>query len=229
MILHKSRFAKALALLFAALTLSPALLADHTPDPSTVTVAGNLQSELGCPGDWQPDCAATHLGFDAVDEVWQGIFNIPAGSWEYKATLNDTWDESYPGANIPLTLGAPTDVKFYYDHETHWITDNQNSRIATAVGSFQSEIGCPGDWQPDCLRSWLQDMDGDGIYSFTTDQIPAGSYQFKVALDEANDGLEAIGGFVIATATASSKKLLAPISAPGAATLYGPFSHFINP
>jgi pullulanase-type alpha-1,6-glucosidase len=187
MTLHKSHFAKALALLFAVITLPPALLADHTPDPSSVTIAGSLQDELGCPGDWQPDCAATHLGFDAADEVWQGSFNIPAGSWEYKAALNDTWDENYPGANIPLALGAPADVKFYYNHETHWITDNQNSRIATAVGSFQSELGCPGDWQPDCLRSWLQDQDGDEVYSFSTDQIPAGDYEAKVAIDESWD------------------------------------------
>ena len=29
--------------------------ADHTPLPGTVTLVGSLQSELGCPGDWQPD------------------------------------------------------------------------------------------------------------------------------------------------------------------------------
>ena len=46
--------------------------------------------------------------------------------------------------------------------------------IATAPGSFQSELGCPGDWQPDCLRSWLQDPDGDGIYTFSHALDPAG-------------------------------------------------------
>jgi hypothetical protein len=90
---------------------------------------------------------------------------------EYKAALNDSWAENYGlnaqpnGANIPLNLAAPTSVKFYYDHKSHWVTDNVN-RIATAPGSYQSEIGCSGDWQPDCLRSWLQDPDGDGIYTF---------------------------------------------------------------
>jgi pullulanase-type alpha-1,6-glucosidase len=160
-----------------------------TPDPATVTIAGDLQSELGCPGDWQTDCVSSHLAFDAG--VWQGVFNVPAGSWEYKAALNDSWDENYganaqrDGANIPLDLGAPVDVKFYYDHESHWITDNVNSVIATVPGDFQSALGCPGNWQPDCLRSWLQDPDGDGIYGFTTDAIPAGNYEAKVAHDEA--------------------------------------------
>ena len=88
------------------------------------------------------------------------------------------------GPNIPLTLGAQTSVKFYYDHETHWVTDNVGSVIAVAPGSFQSELGCPGDWQPDCLRSWLEDVDGDGTYSFETTAIPAGDYETKVALNE---------------------------------------------
>jgi hypothetical protein len=164
-------------------------VADHTPAPTIVTVAGNLQSELGCSGDWQPDCAVTHLAFDSADAAWQGTFTVPAGNWEYKAPVNDSWDENYGlgaqqnGANIPLSLGADTDVKFYYSHETHWITDNVNSVIATAPGNYQDEIGCPGDWQPDCLRSWLQDPDGDGIFTFTA-IIPGGDYEVKVAINE---------------------------------------------
>ncbi len=133
---------------------SAPVLASHTPAPSAVTIAGSLQSELGCSGDWMADCAATHLAFDADDGVWQGTFAVPAGDWEYKAPLNDAWDENYGlhatagGANIPLSLGAPRSVKFYYDHESHWVTDNVGSVIAVAPGSFQSELGCAGDWDP---------------------------------------------------------------------------------
>ncbi|MCK5429197.1 MAG: hypothetical protein KAI94_06985, partial [Anaerolineales bacterium] len=29
--------------------------------PISVTLVGDLQDELGCPGDWQPECADTHL------------------------------------------------------------------------------------------------------------------------------------------------------------------------
>ncbi len=170
-----------------------ATVSANTPNPTSVTIAGSLQSELGCPGDWQPDCATTHLAYDSNDDVWQGTFSVPAGSWEYKAALNDSWDENYGanaqpgGANIGLSLGAPSDVMFFYDHKTHWVTDNQNSIIATVPGSFQSEIGCPGDWDPGCLRSWLEDPDGDGIYTFTTSAIPAGSYEAKVALNQSWD------------------------------------------
>ena len=158
--------------------------------PWTVTIAGNLQSELGCPGDWQPDCATTHLVFDANDVVWQGTFNVPADAWEYKAALDDSWTENYGanaqanGANIPFALLATTAVKFYYDHATHWVTDNVGSMIATVPGSFQSELGCAGDWDPGCLRSWLQDTDDDGTYTRTVTALPAGTYECKVAIDE---------------------------------------------
>jgi len=183
-----------MTLIAGVMAPTPAL-ASHTPNPTSVTIAGSLQSELGCTGDWQPDCANTHLAYDANDDIWQGTFNIPAstnepgGKWEYKAPLNDTWDENYGlhavqgGDNIPLTADG-TPVKFYYDHKSHWVTDNKSSRIATAPGSYQSEIGCSGDWDPGCLRSWLEDTDGDGIYTLATTAIPQGNYAFKVAINE---------------------------------------------
>ena len=164
-----------------------------TPTPTSVTVAGSLQSEIGCSGDWVVDCATSHLAYDANDDVWQGTWTLPSGSYEYKAAINDAWDENYgagatpDGANIPLALGASAAVKFYYDHKTHWITDDVNSVIAIAVGSFQSELGCSGDWQQDCLRSWLEDPDGDGVFTFSTTTLPAGSYDAKVTIHESWD------------------------------------------
>jgi hypothetical protein len=188
----------------ALLILASALLIVSTAraNPTTVTIPGSLQSEIGCPGDWDPACATTHLTYDAGDDVWQGTWSVLAGSYEYKVALNDTWDVNYGlnavqnGANIPLNLAGTTSVKFYYDDKTHWITDNVNSVIATAVGSFQSEMGCASDWDPGCLRSWLQDPDGNGIYSFTTNSIPVGSYEAKVAINEAWDENYGAGGLL---------------------------------
>ena len=126
-----------LSLVVNALPVSAAPLkgATATPpqapsvNPANVTIAGDLQSELGCAGDWDPACATTHLTYDATDDVWQGTFSVPTGSYNYKAALNDGWTESYGanggGDNIPLTVGSTTSVKFYYDHNTHWVADNR--------------------------------------------------------------------------------------------------------
>ena len=179
-----------IALAATGLVLPAATTAANTPDPTSVTIAGSLQVAAGCPVDWDPTCAVTHLTYDANDDVWQGTFALPAGSYDYKAALNDSWTENYGlnavsnGSNIPLTVPSADSVKFYYDHKSHWITDNKSSVIAVAPGSFQSELGCAADWDPTCLRSWLQDPDGDGIYTFQTTALPAGSYDTKVAINE---------------------------------------------
>jgi pullulanase-type alpha-1,6-glucosidase len=202
----KRKFMPAMiGLLAMVLSIVTGLLPVHAPipvaaDTPTVTLVGNLQDELGCPGDWQPDCSQTNLAYDGSDDVFQATFSLPAGSYEYKVALNGSWAENYgkggalDGPNIPLALGEEKAVKFYYDHKSHWITDNVNSVIASVAGNFQSEMGCPGDWQPDCLRSWLQDLDGDGIYSFATTAIPAGNYEAKVTINEGWDENYGAGG-----------------------------------
>src|SRR5690349_11559779 len=59
-----ARLSAAGLLVLAATTLTAGpVFAAHTNAPASVTVAGSLQEELGCSGDWQPDCADTHLAF----------------------------------------------------------------------------------------------------------------------------------------------------------------------
>ena len=52
-------------------------------DPISVTIAGSFQNELGCPGDWQPDCPITALT-NVGNGVWRAEYTVPAGNWEYK-------------------------------------------------------------------------------------------------------------------------------------------------
>lgn len=170
--------------------------------PAAVGIPGNYQSESGCAGDWDPACPATQLAYDSNGDIWRNTFSIsPAAAYEYKVALNGSWDWNYGlhaqqnGPNIPLTTTAtPQSVTFYYDHKTHWVTDNVSSIIATVPGSFQSEMGCSGDWDPGCFRTWLQDIQGSGLYSFSTNTIPAGSYEAKVALNGSWDVNYGAGG-----------------------------------
>ena len=46
--------------LFIVLAVGLAILpaaASSTPNPTSVTVVGDLQSKAGCEGDWDPTCA----------------------------------------------------------------------------------------------------------------------------------------------------------------------------
>jgi hypothetical protein len=70
------------ALLATSIVQAAAPPSPAAADPASVTIAGSLQSELGCPGDWQPECAATNLTPDTDDGVWQATFTVPTGDWE---------------------------------------------------------------------------------------------------------------------------------------------------
>jgi len=54
------------------------------------------------------------------------------------------------------------------------------STMVNVPGSWQAAVGCEGDWDPACEITALTD-NGDGTYSGTFD-IPAGEYEFKVAI-----------------------------------------------
>jgi pullulanase-type alpha-1,6-glucosidase len=168
--------------------------------PTSVTVAGTMDSELGCGADWKPDCAAAHLTYDSRDGIWKGAWQLPAGSYDYKAAINDNWTENYGaggvsnGGNITVTVPDDQLVHFYYDPATHWITSDVQNPIVTAPGDFQAALGCGGDWAPDCLRPWLQDPDGDGTYTFSTAQIPAGTWNTKAAVGLSWDENYGAGG-----------------------------------
>ena len=153
-----------------------------------VTLAGDFQSELGCPGDWQQDCSASGLLYDAATNRWFGIFSIPPGNWEYKVTINNSWAENYGldgvpnGPNIPLTVTGDKKILFRYDPLTHLVTATPINYSVILAGDFQSELGCPGDWQPDCPLTGLAFYPASNLWKgdFT---LPAGNWQFKVTLD----------------------------------------------
>ena len=101
---------------------------------NSVTVAGSLQSEIGCADDWDPACAASHLTFNTTNGLWEGTFQIPAGSYEYKVAINNSWDVNYGaggaagGSNIPLSsLEAQSSVTFVWDQVSHIVTHTLNN------------------------------------------------------------------------------------------------------
>jgi maltose/maltodextrin transport system substrate-binding protein/arabinogalactan oligomer/maltooligosaccharide transport system substrate-binding protein len=117
----------------AVAQISDAIVKLQTGAVDSVTIAGSLQSEAGCPEDWNPACESTFLTDEDGDGVWTGTFALPAGEYEYKAALNGGWAENYgadgakDGANIALSLAADTEVTFTFDNNTKMITDSVNN------------------------------------------------------------------------------------------------------
>ncbi|HSP75545.1 MAG TPA: alpha-amylase family glycosyl hydrolase, partial [Cryobacterium sp.] len=106
----------AAAIVLSGLAFTGVAASAATP---TVALVGSLQSELGCAEDWQPACSSTELAPTGVDGVWSAEFTVPAGSYDYKVALNDTWDVTYGldgGAdNIPLTIAGDSRLSFTFD------------------------------------------------------------------------------------------------------------------
>ncbi|PFG40535.1 pullulanase-type alpha-1,6-glucosidase [Georgenia soli] len=160
--------------------------ADEPVGGDLVTVPGSHNAAMGCPGDWQPDCAAAALTLDEPSGKYVGTFTLPAGEYEYKVAVGGSWDVNYGAGGVPggsnVRYTHPGgQVTFLYDPVTHDFTNTSQGPIVTLPGSFQDELGCTGDWQPDCLATWMLDPDQDGTFTFTTDALPSGSYEVKVA------------------------------------------------
>lgn len=181
-----------------------------------VTVPGSHNSEMGCAGDWTPGCEVAKLTLRA-DGVYAGTFDVPAGDYEYKVALGGSWDVNYGangeqnGGNITYSTDGSKPVTFYWNPVTKVVSSSAEGPVVTLPGSFQQEIGCAGDWAPDCLASLMQDGDKDGVYTFSTSEIPDGAYEVKVAhgLDwSENYGVGGAPGGANYTFTATGGKLV---------------------
>ncbi|MCT9002490.1 pullulanase-type alpha-1,6-glucosidase [Microbacterium memoriense] len=188
------------------------------PDDATpygaVSIPGSLNSEMGCAGDWAPDCDQAQM--TQVDGIWQLTVDLPAGDYEYKVATEKSWDENYgangvaSGPNIVLTHpGGP--VTFWFDPRTKVVQSSDDGPVVTLAGSFQSELGCAADWSPECLRAMMFDGDRDGVYTFSTSKLPTGSYEVKVAhglsWDENYGADGAAGGANIAFSATEGKRV----------------------
>jgi maltose-binding protein MalE len=104
----------------------------------SVTLVGSLQSEAGCPEDWNPACETSFMN-DLGEGKYEFVVTLPAGDYEYKVAINGGWAENYgvdadgdgagdkDGGNIALSLAAETEVTFTFDYTAKTITDSVNN------------------------------------------------------------------------------------------------------
>ncbi|WP_404429318.1 pullulanase-type alpha-1,6-glucosidase [Microbacterium lacus] len=169
----------------------PELPIEPEPQETTVygavSVPGSFNELAGCPGNWQPECDAVQM--TNVDGIWTlTLPDLAAGDYEYKVATEKKWDVNFGaggalnGGNIALTH-AGGEITFFFDPRTNNIRTSADGPAITLAGSFQTALGCAENWAPSCLASMMFDRNGDGIFQFTTDDLPTGSYEVKVAHD----------------------------------------------
>jgi hypothetical protein len=169
------------AALVVALFAAPAAFAD----PSVV---GSMQG-------WDPADPDYILELQA-NGVWELEKLLEAGSYDYKVTETDLWDgNDFPSNNQTVSVDGFDFLVWYVNlgatvgtkEGDEYVFHSENPPIV--CGDFMDELGGT-DW--DQTDETLTDMNddglegdgvaGDGIYSWES-VIPAGSYNFKVVLN----------------------------------------------
>ncbi len=136
------------------------VVTDNSAMP-VVTAAGDYQTALGCGANWSATCATTTM----TDPGGTGVYTytttaIPAGNWNTKVTLGQSWNTNYGaggaagGANIPFTVpdsGATT--TFSYNSATHLMTvvsgDGPTAPLNTLGALYTSTATTFRLWSPD--------------------------------------------------------------------------------
>ncbi|WHY21023.1 pullulanase [Paenibacillus sp. G2S3] len=183
------------ALVFSSLGLHPVSVSAET---TKVVLVGDLQSKFISTGaenagnDWDEKSVVTQMTY-SDNGLYTFAGTLPAGEYNYKVALNDSWDENYgfakytnpqgknDGENIHIKLEEETTVTFYYNDITHKIADS-TYYTPIAADKFPRLTGnLPAE-----ALSTLTDSDFDGVYS-TVVTVPQGDYTYKVSVPGATE------------------------------------------
>jgi maltose/maltodextrin transport system substrate-binding protein/arabinogalactan oligomer/maltooligosaccharide transport system substrate-binding protein len=147
----------------------------------------------------------------ATEDVMQELYETGLRPSAFKSVLETTDDpdlkamgeagaEAMPMPNIPemgsvwtaadngITLAAtgeqtPEEAMTDAANQIRELIAGALAGMVNLPGSYQDSAGCGGEWDPACEATALTQGD-DGLYTLTVD-LPAGDYEYKVALDGA--------------------------------------------
>lgn len=163
-----------------------------------VVLVGSLQSALGAAKDWDPADAKTLMKPDGKGHrVFTG--KLKKGNYDFKVAQGGSWDVNYGkdgqpnGGNIALHLAADHEVTFIYDEKTHEISYDYagkaaelakfaNQRDVVLAGDLQTFGGAAAKWAPSDMATKMTAGE-HGFYSLTIKNLPAGTYNYKVAIN----------------------------------------------
>jgi cyclomaltodextrinase len=163
-----------------------------------VVLVGTVQSALGAGKDWDPSDPKTIMKPDGQGHrVYKGM--LKKGNYDYKVAVGGSWDVNYGkdgqpnGGNIALRLAADHEVTFTYDEKTHKISYSYDGMAAeqqkfasvrdiVLCGDLQTLGGAGAKWAPSDYATKMSPTD-HGFYTFTIKDMPAGTYNYKIAIN----------------------------------------------
>lgn len=100
------------------------------PEEKRPRLVGNFQNELGIGEDWKPETSTGFLRDDDFDQVYEALYRVPQGAWQFKVVLGTSWEDEHYGdgsgesGNATLAVVEPegATVTFRYDHRTKRVT-----------------------------------------------------------------------------------------------------------
>ncbi len=141
--------------------------------------------------DWTPLGTAE----DTSPRVYHDVRGLAAGTLiEYRAVSTDAAGHR-SAASTYASVGNAVTASIPEEPEVPNEPEPQEPTVYGAVsvpGSFNSEAGCPGDWQPDCDQVQMTQV--DGIWTLTLDDLAAGTYAYKIATEKSWDENYGAGG-----------------------------------
>ncbi len=87
------------------------------------TVVGNFMSELGGT-DWDPTDPTGEMIDSNDDDIFEWGAVIPEGTWEFKVTLNNNWDQATTSNNIGFVSDGIAETQITYDMATNTVETN---------------------------------------------------------------------------------------------------------
>ena len=151
-------------------------------DPERATHVVRIQRRIGTSGPWttvrRDDSSPIYVYFDDLSGVPNGT------TIQYRAILNE-----------------PDGTRVVSDVRTVTVEPVAAVDSVTVAGSLQNELGCQpnpplsgdGDWDPSCAATHLTFDTTDGLWKATFN-VPEGSYEWKVAINDSWDVNYGAGG-----------------------------------
>ena len=132
-----------------------------------------------CGSNWSNNDPANQMTLNENGLYEKTFEDVPVGTHEFKVT-DGTWDNCWPSSNYVLTTDEVCDVTITFNAETKAVQVSLGGQVV-AVPYYVAGVAelCGNAWACDDAANKMT-LDTDGLYKKTYENVPAGTYEFKV-------------------------------------------------